>query len=525
MAVAHNKTKYATALKPVMTLLGGIGIATIAFAGGAHAGGEIRVGFSQDAQTLDPANHRNRETETIIRNMCDGLLTRDAAMKVVPEIAESYRQIDEKTWEFKIREGVKSHSGAPFTASDVKFNLDRLTKPNAMGGQTSPRQSLLGPLSDTEIVDARTLRLKLSAPWAILPAMLPFQEFISEAHAKKVGDAALATSVDCPGPYKLVEWRRGDSIILARDPNYYGGSSAIPPVGPAKPDRVIFKIIPENASRVAALLAGEVDIINELPASSIRQVEASDRAKVMAVNGTRTFFVALNMARKPFNDPRVRKALNHAVDRKLIIDRILEGKATALNGVMSPDAFAFNGALPEYKYDPEQAKKLLAEAGYPNGIEFTIDTTGAFKSTAEAIAALMGRSNIRAKVQVWEGAVISPMWASADKRAERDAYLTSWGNGALDPSDIMVPTLRTKGRGNYAGFSNARVDTLLDAAETEADPAKRAEMYKEAQVVVNAQAPWIFLWLPQDLYGVSKRLKGWSPSADSRINLHDASVD
>jgi len=288
---------------------------------------------------------------------------------------------------------------------------------------------------------------------------------------------------------------------------------------------VIFKIIPENSSRVAALLAGEVDIINELPSSAIKQVEASDKAKVAAVNGTRTFFLAINMAKAPFNDIRVRKALNHAIDRKLIIARILEGRATPLNGVMSPDAFAFNDKLPEYKYDPELAKKLLAEAGHPNGIDLTIDTTGAFKPMAEAIAALMSRSGIRAKVQVWEGAVLSPMWTDATKRKERDVYLTSWGNGALDPSDIMVPTLRTGGRGNSAGYSNAKVDQLLDAAETELDQGKRAAMYKEAQALVNADAPWAFLWLPQDLYGVSKRLKGWKPSADSRINLHDASVD
>ncbi len=488
-------------------------------------GAELRVGFSQDAQTLDPANHRNRETETIIRNMCDGILTRDAKMKVVPEIAESYTQVDAKTWDFKIRSGLKTHSGAPFTAADVAFSINRLTRDNAMGGQTSPRKSLLGPVTSAEVVDGSTVRLTMSAPWAILPAMLPFQEMVSEAHVKKVGDAAVATSVDCVGPYKLVEWRRGDAIIMARDPNYYGGAADIPPVGPAKPDRVIFKIIPENASRVAALLAGEVDIINELPASALKQVEASDKAKVMAVNGTRTFFLALNMAKKPFDDVRVRKALNHAIDRKLIIDRILAGRATALNGVMSPDAFAFNDALPEYKHDAVLAKKLLAEAGHPNGIELTIDTTGAFKQTAEAIAALMARAGIRAKVQVWEGAVLSPMWANAEKRAERDVYLISWGNGALDPSDIMVPTLRTKGRGNFAGYSNAKVDALLDAAETEVDQMKRAAMYKEAQAIVNADAPWVFLWLPQDLYGVSKRLKGWQPSADSRINLHDASVD
>lgn len=494
-------------------------------AGSAALASEIRVGFSQDAQTLDPGNHRNRETETIIRNLCDGLLTRDAGMKIVPEIAESYRQIDSTTWEFKLHKGMKTHSGAPFTAKDVVFTLERLTKDNKLGGQTSPRKSLLGPFASAEASDDTTVIVKLSAPWPILPAMLPFQEMVSQAHVAKAGDAALATSVDCVGPYKLVEWRRGDAIIMARDPNYFGGAKDIPPVGPAKAERVIFKIIPENATRVAALLAGEVDIINELPPSALKQVEASDKAAVAAVNGTRTFFMAINMGKKPFDDPRVRKALNHAVDRKLIVDRILNGRATVLNGVMSPDAFAFNAKLPEYKYDSALAKKLLAEAGHPNGIELTIDTTGAFKPTAEAIAALMSRAGIKANIQVWEGAVLSPMWNAADKRKDRDLYLTSWGNGALDPSDIMVPTLRSGGRGNSAGYANPKVDALLDAAETEADQAKRAQMYKDAQAMVNADAPWVFLWLPQDLYGVSKRLKGWKPQADSRINLHDASVD
>ncbi len=486
---------------------------------------ELRVGFSQDGQTLDPANHRNRETETILRNMCDGLLTRDASMKVVPEIAESYRQVDPQTWEFKIRDGVRFHSGTPLTATDVKFTFDRLTKESALGGQTSPRKSLLGPLAGVDVVDARTVRFRLSAPWAILPAMLPFQELVSKDFVEKNGDAALATKEDCAGPFKLVEWRRGDAVIMERDPNYYGGATDIPPVGPAKVDRVIFKIIPENASRVAALLAGEVDIVNELPASAIKQVEASDRAKVMSVNGTRTFFLSINGAKKPFDDIRVRKALNHAVDRKLIIDKILAGRATPLNGVMSPDAFGFAADLPEYAYDPALAKKLLADAGHPNGLELTIDTTAAFKPTAEAIAAIMARSGIKANVQIWEGAVLSPMWAAADKRKDRDLYLASWGNGALDPADIMVPTLKTGGRGNSAGYSNAEVDKLLDAAETEVDQAERADMYRKAQKQVNADAPWVFLWLPQDLYGVSKRLKGWQPSADSRINLHDASVD
>lgn len=485
---------------------------------------EIRVGFTQDALTLDPANHRKRETETIIRNIHDGLLTRDSKMQVVPELAESWRQIDATTYEFKLRKGVKFHTGDDMTAEDIKFTFERLTKGGAMGGQTSPRKSLLGPLKEIQVVDPLTVRFILDKPWPILPAMLPFQEVVSKKFVEQLGSDGLATKANGTGPFKLVDWRRGDAIIMERFAGYYGGATAIPPVGPARVDRVIFKIVPENASRVAALLAGDVDIINELPASSMKQVESNAGTRVMKVNGTRTFFVSLNNSKKPFADLRVRRALNHALDKKLIVDKVLFGTATPLNGVMSPDAFAFNAKLPQYEYSIAKAKKLLAEAGYPNGFEATIDTEGAFKDLAEATAALLSKAGVKAKVQVWEGAVLTPIWRDAEKRKDRDMYFTSWGNGSLDPSDIMVPTLRSDGRGNSAGYANAQVDKLLDEAEVEVDREKRRQMYLKAQEQINADAPWIFLWLPQDIYGVSKRVRGWQPSADSRINLHRAYI-
>ncbi|MCC7284408.1 MAG: ABC transporter substrate-binding protein [Acetobacteraceae bacterium] len=481
---------------------------------------EVRVGITQDALTLDPANHRNRDTETIIRNMHDGLLTRDSAMRIQNEIAENFRAVDATTYEIGLRRGIKFHSGDVLTADDIKFTLDRLTKPNAMGGQTSPRRDLLGPLAETIAVDPQTVRLKMAQPWPLMRAMLPFQEMVNRRHVERVGQEGMQTKPDGCGPFRLVDWRRGEAIIMARFAEYYGGSPEIPPSGPAQVDRAIFRVLPENASRVAALLAGEVDIINELPPSAMRQVEANRNVQVMKVNGTRTFFVAMNNARAPFSDIRVRRALNHALDRGVIISRVLGGTATALRGVMSPDAFAFNPDLPEYALDLDRARALLAEAGVAQGTEMVIDTTGAFREIAEAIAALLSRTGLRVRAQVWEGAVLSPMWQNPERRRERDMYLNSWGNGSLDPSDIMLPTLRTGGRGNSAGFSNPEVDRLLDAAETEIDQDKRRGMYLRAQAIVTDQAPWIFLWLPQDLYGVSRRITGWQPQADSRINLH-----
>ncbi len=484
---------------------------------------ELRIGFTLDPLTLDPANHRSRETESVLRTMYNGLVAHDPNMKLVPELIESWMWSDPTTLQVKLRPGVKFHNGAALTAEDIVFTFTRLMKDGAINGQTSPRKGLLGPTREVVKVDDSTVRFVLAEPWPVLPAMLTFQEVVSQAFTENSGAAGLATQENGTGPFRLVQWRRGDSLVLERFPDYFGGAPAIPRAGEACIDRVIIKIIPENASRTAALLAGDVDIVNELPAHDIRNVEANRNTKVMAVNGTRTFFVALNNTRKPFDDVRVRRAANHALNRQLIIDKLLAGRATRLNGVMSPAAFGFNPDLPEYTFDPARAKALLAEAGYPNGIDVTLDADGPQKETAEAIAALLTQSGIRTKVAVGEGSQVRAKWSPTGKK-EGDMWIPSWGNASLDPTDIFEPTLQTGGRGNSAFYSNRQVDALLAAGGRETDTAKREAAYRQAQSIVNQDAPWIFLWLPQDLYGVSARLSGWSPAASGWLNLRDACV-
>ena len=325
--------------------------------------------------------------------------------------------------------------------------------------------------------------------------MLTFQEVVSRSFTEKAGDNGIATTENGTGPFKLVQWRRGESLVLERAADYFGGAPGIPRAGDACIDRTIIKIIPENASRVAALLAGDVHIINELPPHDIRTVEANPNTKVMAVNGTRTFFVALNTTKKPFDDVRVRQAANHALNRQLIIDKLLSGRAAKLNGVMSPAAFGHNPNLPEYAFDPKRAKALLAEAGYPNGIDVTLDADGPQKETAEAIGALLTQAGIRTKVVVGEGSQVRARWAINGKK-EGDMWISSWGNGSLDPTDIFEPTLQTGGRGNSAFYSNKQVDDLLVAGGRETDSAKRAALYQRAEAIIHDDAPWIFLWLP-----------------------------
>jgi peptide/nickel transport system substrate-binding protein len=503
--------------------LGAAAMLALPIAGAGAA--ELRVGFSTDALTLDPANHRDRETETIIRNLHDGLLTRDSTMKVVPELAESWTALDPMTYEFTLRQGVTFHDGSPMTAEDVKFTFDRLVQEGAMEGQTSPRKSLLGPLKEVRIVDDRTVQMILSEPWPILPAMLPFQEVVSKAHVEKVGANGMADQVNGTGPFRLVDWRKGDSVIMERYDGYYGGAADIPPMGKACVERVIFKVIPENASRVAALLAGDVHIIDALPTHSINQVDNNPGTHVMSVRGTRSSYIALNNQKPPFDDVRVRHAVAHALDRQLIVDRILAGNATLIDGILSPDAFGKNTGLPAYAVDPEKAKALLAEAGYPDGIDVTLDAEGALKDTAEAIASLLTKAGIRTKVVVGESSQLVARYRTKGEPIDGQMWLTSWGNGSLDPADIFVPTHRTADRGNASGYANKELDALLDAANTELDQAKRAGLYHQAEAMVNRDLPMVYLWVAKELYGVSDKVTGWQPSADSRVNLHDACVN
>ncbi len=204
---------------------------------------ELRVGYSADIVTLDPANHRSRVTESVIHNMYDAVLTRAVDMKVVPELAESFRQLDATTYEARLRPGIRFHDGSTLTAEDVKFTFDRPTEDGAMEGETSPRKSLVGPLAETNVVHPLTVRFRLAAPWPVFPAYLPFNEVVSKTYVEKVGSDGMATRPMGTGPFRLVEWRKGDSVILERFPDYYGGASDIPPIGPARVERVIFKII------------------------------------------------------------------------------------------------------------------------------------------------------------------------------------------------------------------------------------------------------------------------------------------
>jgi peptide/nickel transport system substrate-binding protein len=502
----------------------------------------IVVGLASPPDTLDPADHRNRTSETVIRNMFDGLVTRDTGSEVHLELAEAAELIDDTTWEFKLHEGVKFHNGSEMTADDVVFTFNRIILENQIEypePHTSPRKGLIAPLESVEKVDDYTVRFHLSAPWPPAMQLFVHQQIIPMAYLEEVGTRGFVERPIGAGPFQFVEGQIDDQIVMERFDDYWGGAPTLPPVGPACVSRVVFRVIPEASTRVAALLAGEVDIIQAVPPDLINRLEQSPEVVIQTAAGTQPTWVELNVNQPPFDNKVVRQGLNHMVDRELIVDALYGGRAEILPGVLSPYNNFADPSLTPYAYDLDRAMELLAEAGIEdsNGDgrlewegepwSFVLDSLDEHRALAEAVVAQLQEAGVDVTLRLWEYSVIRPLLLDR----ERSAYLDNWGDSAFDPVGHMeakwhgVVEGSPYGRGNFSGYNNERVNELIQAGEVETDEETRREIYYEAQAILYDEAPAIFLILPETVEASRARVQNWAPASDSRINLHRVCVE
>ncbi len=501
----------------------------------------LTVAIARAPASLDPADHRSRESETVIRNMYDGLFTRDTKGGVHMEIAESAKWLDPKTLEVKIRPGVKFQDGSPLTADDVVFTFERTIKENAIEypkPHTSPRKGLVEPLLSIEKKDSLTVVMNFRGPWPSGFQQLVQHQIVSKAYVEKNGTKGLVDKPMGAGPFKFVSATSGlEEVVMERFDGYYGGAPDLPPVGPAQVQRAVFRVIPETSSRVAALLSGEMDIITEVPADLVDTLKKNPGIQVKTVPGTRPLWMDMNVKQAPFDDARVRQALNYAIDKDLIVKKVYNGMARPLAGPLSPLNNFADPNLKPYQYDKSKALALLKDAGWTPGaggmlakdgkpFTFVIDTIDSTRSLAEALSAMLRALGVDASVRIWEANVVVPKLLAG----ERQAYVGDWGDAAFDPVGHMEAKWSTYkqgstyGRASYSGYSNSRVDKLILDGEVEGDVAKRHAIYNEAQKLIYDEAPAVFLVLPEAIEAASARVQNWEPAADSRENLHDVSV-
>ncbi|MBE0619121.1 MAG: ABC transporter substrate-binding protein, partial [Burkholderiales bacterium] len=468
------------------------------------AAAELRIGLAADVTSLDPHFLNVAPNNNAAWHIFDALVHVDANARLVPGLAVSWRAIDPTTWEFKLRRGVKFHDGSDFTAEDVIYSLDR---PATLAASPGPFTGFVRPIVAKKIIDPWTLQFKTAGPYAMLPYDLDSIFIVSKKAAAGAstadfdsGKAAIGT-----GPYKLVRFARGDRIELARNDAYWGAKSPW--------DRVTLRILPADTARVGALLAGDVDAIESIPTADLTRLKANPNFRLEQKVSWRTLFLHMDqyrdhppgisdklgkpLAKNPFKDARVRLALSKAINRRAIVERVMEGNAIAAGNLVSPPVFGHVAALKPETFDPQAAKRLLAEAGYPDGFALTLHAPNNRyvndEQLAQTVAQMLARIGINTKVQTMPASVYF-----AKARAGEFAFaLLGWGSfsGDLALRALLATPNADKGYGtwNWGRYSNPKVDALLEQGFATLDETKREALARQAATLALKDVPVILL--------------------------------
>jgi len=325
----------------------------------ARGGDSLVIGMRTDSiGTFDPAIPPSRDTETVLRNIFDALVAHTPDGKVVPQLATSWRKVGPATYDFTLRTGVKFQNADPLTVDDVVYTFQRVLTPGAISGQSSPRKDLLGPLLRVQKLDETHVRFVYGAAFPevlLLQALVHFQ-VVPQKYLAQVGEAGFVAKPIGNGPFRYVRGTVDSQIVLERNDTYWAG--------PAKLRQVVFRMMPEPSTRVAALLSGEIQIAQEVAPDLVDRLKASPGIVVRTAEGTRSYQIELNDKTAPFDDPRVRQALNYAINWEPILKDIYHGYATRLATCFLPSGFGYDPALKPYPYDPAKARALLSAAGY-----------------------------------------------------------------------------------------------------------------------------------------------------------------
>jgi peptide/nickel transport system substrate-binding protein len=476
--------------------------AGIALFAGAAQSQTLRMGVGAQITSTDPHFHNISPNNAFASMVFDNLIETDDRARVRPGLAESWRPVGEDVWEFRLRRGVRFHNGSDFTAEDVAFTLERIpTVVNSPGSFRTYTQAIKG----VEIVDDHTIRFRTNGPAPVLPndiAMVPMLDRQTHQGATtedfNSGRVAIGT-----GPYRMTMHRPGDRIELQRNESYWGGRPQWASID--------YRMITNDAARTAAILAGDVDFIDQVPTTDVERLRRTPRITLSEIDSMRFIYFAMDhmrtgsspfitdndgrpLDRNPLKDVRVRRALSLAIDRAAIVSRVMEGAAAATVQVMPEGAFGYTPDLTVPAVDIEGAKRLLAEAGYPNGFRITLhgpnDRYPNDGRIAQAVGQMWTRIGVRTQVEV---APFASFVARAS-RQEFSAFLVSWGTSTGEPlaslRSVIATYNRERGTGsvNRGRYSNPDFDAVLLRASRELDAPRREALLQEAtRIAINDQ--------------------------------------
>jgi len=484
---------------------------------------ELRVGLSSTITSLDPHFHVSGSNSALARNIFDGLVNQDDNQRLVPGIAESWWAVDATTWEFRLREGARFHDGTPVTAEDAAASLQRIPK---IRNSPSSFLPFVRPITGIQVVDARTLRLTTAEPSPLLPSFVSRIAILPRAAEEATTpDLNAGRGLIGSGPYRFVAHALGERVDLAA-------------TDPANPwQRVSFRFVTNNPARVAAMLSGDLDLIEQVPTTDTERLRRSGRVALASAASNRVMYLHLDNDRErtpfakgrdgadipnPLRDPRVRRALSMAVDRAALVARVMDGEGTPAGQFVPVGYFGHVPSLAAPAADQAGARRLLAEAGLPNGFALTLHATNDRypndDKVAQALAQMWTRAGIATQVVVQPGNVFFTRASARDYTLimAGAAAETGEASSVLRPLLATFDTARGDGSGNRGRYSNPEFDRLLRQALATVDDAAREALLRQATEVAVADMgviPLFFLqntWATRAGIAYRPRSDGWT---------------
>ena len=468
---------------------------------------ELVVAQGGDLSKLDPHLSTSGWDLAITLNLYDNLTSRHPDGKLYAGLATEWKLVNPTTWQFKLRPGVKFHNGDPFTSADVKFSIERTYDPNV---KVSLVRTNFATIDSVETPDALTVNFHTKKPDPLLPARFGFSggQIMPKKYFEAVGVDAFNLKAVGTGPVRLAEWIKDDRIVLDANRDYWQGK--------IDADRVIFRPIPESAPRMAALLAGEVDLMTKLPPDYADRVTKHPSTKVEGALYAGLYVLMVNSRRPPLDNPKMKQALSLAIDREAIVKELFHGQGIIPSQPIAKADNHFDESLPPLKYDPNLAKQRLREAGY-KGEEIVIESGQGLivndKAMGEAIVAMWRDVGINGKLEILETTV------RAQKLREKSFKGLFWADPTStvgDPDGMMWRLLAPGGL--YEFWRHPRFDELGDAARFSVDEKFRGQAYKEITQIFLEHLPWIAVIQPVELYGLQKYLD-WKPNPNQQIDV------
>jgi peptide/nickel transport system substrate-binding protein len=473
---------------------------------------ELVVGHHVDPTTLDPVSNTTAAFQSVTAATIEQLIYFEpSGSNVVPGLAESWEFSDDGlALTLHLKEGVTFHNGEPFDAEAAKFSIEQLKA-------SVPYERWVQEFGEVDVVDDHTVRLNFTEPTGFALAALARGSYVfPPAYYTEVGTEGFGLNPVGTGPYKFVEWVKDDHITFEANDGWWGGAPAL--------DRITWRVIPEDAARLAALQTGEVHLITNVSPGQSRTIREDEALELVSIPGVRIFVAYMDSRLDhPVANPTVRRALNYAVDKEGLI-ALFDGEARALQGqYLLPGIMGFDETLDPFAYDPEKAKELLAEAGYPDGFEmtlkYTIDRYPLDREMGETVAAYLEAVGITVE-QV-------PLEYGEFRRqhVEEESMGPAWMWGLATPSDPhMMASLFGQGS-VYTRFpDDQRIFDLIDQGMRETDPAAREQIYKDLMRIWNEEPLGIYLIVPNDLYGLRAEVEGFVPRTDQVVDLSTVSL-